>query len=147
MRKAILHFISAFTLVIGLVACAGSATTPSAIADPLANTQWQLDSIDYMDDTTVKPDDGTKYTLEFDATGMVSMQVDCNRLRGAYKFDQPSGLEFGELMSTRAACPPESLYNRVSNDMSYVRSFVIKDGRLHLALMADGGIYNYSPMP
>ena len=50
-------------------------------------------------------------------------------------------------MSTRAACPPGSLYNRVVKDMPFVRSFVIKDGGLHLALMADGGIYNYSPMP
>jgi hypothetical protein len=31
--------------------------------------------------------------------------------------------------------------------MPFVRSFVIKDGNLHLALMADGGIYQFSPLP
>ena len=130
-----------------LAACAGSSMAPKGAADPLAGTSWQLDSIEYMDDTTFSPDDSAKYTLEFDAEGMVGMQADCNRLRGGYTYTAPSGLEFGALMSTRAACPPGSLYNRMVKDMPFVRSFVIKDGRLHLALMADGGIYNYSPMP
>ena len=130
-----------------LAACAGSSMAPKGAADPLAGTRWQLDSIDYMDDTTFSPDDSAKYTLEFDAAGMVGLQADCNRLRGGYTYTAPSGLEFGALMSTRAACPPGSLYNRMVKDMPFVRSFVIKDGRLHLALMADGGIYNYSPMP
>jgi para-nitrobenzyl esterase len=147
MHIASLRFLAASALMLGLSACAGTATAPTSTADPLAGTRWQLDSIDYMDDTTVKPDNSAKYTLEFDDEGMVGMQTDCNRLRGAYTYTTPSGLEFGALMSTRAACPPGSLYNRVIKDMPFVRSFVIKDGRLHLALMADGGIYNYSPMP
>ena len=130
-----------------LAACAGTSAAPKGTTDPLAGTRWQLDSIDYMDDTTFRPDDSAKYTLEFDSEGMVGMQADCNRLRGGYTYTAPSGLEFGALMSTRAACPPGSLYNRMVKDMPFVRSFVIKDGRLHLALMADGGIYNYSPMP
>jgi para-nitrobenzyl esterase len=133
--------------LLALNACAGTATMPKTAVDPLAGTRWQLDSIEYMDDTTFRPDDSAKYTLEFDAAGMVGMQADCNRLRGSYTYTAPSGLEFGALISTRAACPPGSLYNRVVKDMPFVRSFVVIDGRLHLALMADGGIYNYSPMP
>ena len=129
-----------------LAACAGTSARPE-ISDPLAGTRWQLDSIEYMDDTTITPDDRTKYTLSFDNAGMAVMKADCNNLRGSYAFTEPSGLKFGDLLSTRAMCPPGSLYGRVVKDMPFVRSFVIKDGRLHLALMADGGIYNYSPMP
>ena len=147
MRIATLRFSAALALLLGLSACAGTATAPKNTTDPLVGTRWQLDSIEYMDGTTVAPDGSAKYTLEFDAAGMVGMQADCNRLRGSYTYTAPSGLEFGALLSTRAACPPESLYNRMVKDMPFVRSFVIKDGRLHLALMADGGIYNYSPMP
>jgi para-nitrobenzyl esterase len=147
MRKTPLHFSAAIALLLGLSACAGTAEAPKAAADPLAGTRWQLDNIEYMDDTSFSPDDSAAYTLEFDRAGMVGMQVDCNRLRGSYAYTTPSGLEFGALLSTRAACPPGSLYNRVVKDMPFVRSFVIKDGRLHLALMADGGIYSYSPMP
>jgi para-nitrobenzyl esterase len=129
-----------------LVACAGTSARPEP-SNPLAGTSWQLDSIEYMDDTTITPDDRSKYTLKFDDAGMAVMKADCNNLRGGYTFTEPSGLKFGDLMSTRAMCPPGSLYDRVVKDMPFVRSFVIKDGRLHLALMADGGIYNYSPMP
>ncbi len=120
---------------------------PKTAVDPLAGTSWQLVNIEYMDDTTITPDDRSKYSIAFDANGRVSIKADCNRLNGAYTYSSPSDLQFGPLMSTRAACPPESLYNRIVKDMPYVRSFVIKDGQLHLALMADGGIYNYSPMP
>jgi len=31
--------------------------------------------------------------------------------------------------------------------ISFIRSYVIKDGRLFLALMADGGIYEFEPLP
>ena len=50
-----------------LAACAGTSAAPKGTADPLAGTRWQLDSIDYMDDSTFRPDDSAKYTLEFDA--------------------------------------------------------------------------------
>lgn len=128
-----------------LAACTTSA--PKAVTDPLPNTRWQLVNIEYMDDTTITPDEPKKYTIAFDATGRVSIKSDCNRLNGTYTYNAPSGLQFGPLMSTRAACPPESLYNRLVKDLPNIRSFVIKDGNLHLALMVDGGIYHFSPMP
>ena len=114
--------------LLALTACASTDIPPAKAPDALAGTRWQLDSIDYMDDTTVKPDDSAKYTLEFDAAGMVGMQADCNRLRGTYTFMAPSGLEFGPLMSTRAACPPDSLYNRGGQGHA-VRAFVRHQGR------------------
>ena len=135
-------------LVIAVVAgCAGPAERKPGVTDPLQDTRWQLVKIDYMDDTTLKPDDPGKYTLAFDAQGKLNIQADCNRMSGTYRFTAPSGLQFGPLISTRAACPPESLYNRLANDLPNIRSFMLKDGDLHLALMADGGIYHFTPMP
>jgi para-nitrobenzyl esterase len=135
-------------LAIAVVAgCAGQTESKTSATDPLKDTRWQLLKIEYMDDTTVTPDNPGKYTLAFDAQGKVSIQADCNRMSGTYTFTAPSGLEFGPLLSTRAACPPESLYNRLANDLPDIRSFVIKDGDLHLALMVDGGIYHFTPMP
>ena len=100
MHIASLRFLAASALMLGLSACAGTATAPKNTTNPLAGTRWQLDSIEYMDGTTVAPDGSAKYTLEFDAAGMVGMQADCNRLRGGYTYTAPSGLEFGALMST-----------------------------------------------
>lgn len=127
-----------------LAACAG---LPPAPTDPLAGTAWKLERIDYMDDTTITPDAAGRYGIAFDAEGQVSIQADCNTLGGRYAYTPPSGLEFGLLRSTLAFCGDGSLYERIRKDMPYVRSFVLKDGQLHLALMADGGIYHFSPLP
>ena len=59
----------------------------------------------------------------------------------------PSGLELGPLALTRAACPPGSLHDQIVRQWPYVRSYILKEGRLYLSLMADGGIYEYEPLP
>lgn len=146
MRKAPLHFPAALMLLSMLASCAGTPDGSKPLKDPLAGTRWQLLTIEYMDDTTVTPDDGAKYTLAFNADGTAGIKADCNMLNGVYVFTPPSGLEFGPLRSTRAACPPGSLYQTLVKDLPFVRSFVIKEGDLYIALMADGGIYRFTPM-
>jgi hypothetical protein len=47
---------------------------------------------------------------------------------------------------TRGTCPPGSLYDRFISDLDYVRSFVLEDGHLFLATMADGAILEFEPM-
>jgi para-nitrobenzyl esterase len=134
------------TITLALAACA-SPVTDSGSAHPLADTRWQLVEIQSMDDTTLRPDEAGKYTLAFDGKGGVNLKVDCNRMGGSYTYAPPSGLVFGPLRSTRAVCPPGSLYDRINNDLPYVRSFILKQGHLYLSLMADGGIYHFSPLP
>ena len=146
MSKSLRNLLLALVLPV-LGACAGTPETTAPVADPLKGTQWQLVDIQYMDDTVLKPDAAGKYTLRFDNDGSVSIKADCNMLGGSYTYTSPSGLEFGPLRSTMAFCGEKSLYSRFTKDMPFVRSFVIKDGNLHLALMADGGIYQFSPLP
>jgi len=55
-------------------------------------------------------------------------------------------LELGPLALTRAKCPEGSLHDHIAKQWTFVRSFVIKDGHLFLALMADGGIYEFAPL-
>jgi hypothetical protein len=42
-------------------------------------------------------------------------------------------------------CPPPHLDERVARDLAHVRSYLLKDGKLYLSLMADGGIYEWAP--
>ena len=49
--------------------------------------------------------------------------------------------EFGPLALTRAQCPPGSLHDQIVKQWTYIRSYVMKEGHLFLALIADGGIY------
>jgi para-nitrobenzyl esterase len=46
---------------------------------------------------------------------------------------------------TRAMCPPGSIDHEVSKRLHYVRSYVLKDGKLFLSMMADGGVFEFEP--
>jgi para-nitrobenzyl esterase len=43
-------------------------------------------------------------------------------------------------------CPPGSIHDRVVKDWEFVRTYTLKEGHLFLALMADGGIYEFAPI-
>jgi para-nitrobenzyl esterase len=132
-----------WVLVTILAVTAGCVTVDPR--DTLASTSWQLVQFEGGDGTVLTPDDGTKYTLTFNADGSLAARIDCNRGSGTWKSPAPSRLELGPMALTRAMCPPESLHDRIVKHLPYVRSYVIKDGHLFLSLMADGGIYEFQP--
>lgn len=118
----------------------------------LADTEWRLVQIESMDDAagTVRPGGRTQYTMRLNRDGSVVLVLDCNRANGGWKAeaasDRVSGrFEFGPLAATSAICAPPSLAERVTVQLPYVRGFLLKDGRLHLSLMADGGILVWEP--
>ena len=60
--------------------------------------------------------------------------------------DPSSGrFAFSPLAMTRAFCPPPSLDRRVAAQAEFVRSYLLKEGRLYLSLLADGGILAWEP--
>ena len=122
----------------------GESAEPAAkVSGPLAGTSWRLVSFQSMDDAqgTRRPTDPSRYTLLFGADGRVRMRLDCNRAFGSWSAEpskDPSsgGLRFGPLAATRAICSPPSLGEFVGAQSAYVRSYLLKDGRLHLSLLA-----------
>lgn len=113
----------------------------------LSGTAWQLVEIQSMDDSVIAPDDPTRYTLAFGDDGTVAIQADCNRGTGSWVSESPSQLEFGPVATTMAMCPPESVSGPYLKQFEWVRSYVLKDGHLFLATMADGSIIEFSPLP
>ena len=124
----------------------GQLLSQSTTGD-LSGTSWQLVQFQGSDDTTLIPDDKGKYTITFNADASVSVRIDCNRGQSTWQSDKANQLQFGILALTRAMCPPGSLHDRIVGDWEYVRSYVIRDGHLFLSLMADGGIYEFEPIP
>jgi heat shock protein HslJ len=120
-----------------------SITSP---ASPLAGTSWRLVKFEGGDDTVLKPDDPSKYAVEFAADGNLSARVDCNRGRGTWKSAGSNQITLGPMALTRAQCPPGSLHDQIVKQWGNIRSFVIRNGHLFLALMADGGIYEFEPI-
>lgn len=134
------------TCVLGaLLACACAQTPPQDAGPALVGTSWQFVRFQGGDGRVQLPDDKAKYTVAFPAPGSVSVRFDCNRGRGSWTSGGPNRILFGPMAMTRAMCPPGSLHDQFVKHWFYVRSFVLRDGHLHLALMADGGIYEFEP--
>jgi para-nitrobenzyl esterase len=129
-----------------LLAFGCARTPPQSAPESLGGTSWQLVKFQGGDDTVLRPDDQTKYTLAFGADGSLSARIDCNRGRGTWKSSGKNQLELGPMALTRAACPPGSLHDHIVKQLPFIRSYVIKDGRLFLSLMADGGTYEFEPL-
>lgn len=120
---------------------------PPEPAAALAPSSWRLVEFQSMDDAigTTRPEDPAQYTMALNADGTVSMQLNCNRANGTWSAEPAAdglsgGFTFGPLAMTRAFCPPPSMDQSVAAQAGFVRSFVLRDGRLYLSLMADGGI-------
>lgn len=117
----------------------------------LGGTAWQLVEIQSMDDSqgTKRPDDGSKYTITFGKDGRIAARFDCNRGMGSWKNEIANAtggsLEIGPLAVTKAFCPPPSLGETIERQLGYVRSFIMRDGKMHMSLMADGGILVWEP--
>jgi para-nitrobenzyl esterase len=133
-------------LLLAIACSVRTPTTPQNGAAGLGGTSWQLVRFQGSDDRVLTPDDSAKYTIAFGTDGSVNARVDCNRGRGTWKSSAPNQLQFGPLALTRAACPPGSLHDRIVKDWEFVRSYTLKDRHLFLALMADGGIYQFEPI-
>ena len=130
-------------MVLLLAGCA----TPPAARESLGGTSWQLVRFQGGDDKVITPDERAKYTVAFAADGIVNVRFDCNRGRGGWKSAGKGQLEFGPMALTRAMCPPGSLHDQLVKHWPFIRSYLLKDGRLFLALMADGGIYEFMASP
>jgi para-nitrobenzyl esterase len=118
---------------------------PQSAAAALGGTSWQLVRFQGGDGAVLTPEDKSKYTLAFEPDGVMSARIDCNRARGGWKSAGPNQIEFGPMAITRAQCPPGSLHDQIVKQLPHVRSYVVKEGRLYLSLMADGGIYEFEP--
>lgn len=134
-----------FALALLVFASACAQVAPPASSDGLAGTSWQLVRFRGGDDRVLTPGDMTRYTMAFSADGSVTMRIDCNRGRGTWKSPGKGQIEFGPMAITRAMCPPGSLHDHVVKQMPHIRSYVIRNGNLHLSLMADGGTYEFAP--
>jgi heat shock protein HslJ len=124
----------------------GNTASSASPASALAGTSWRLLEFEGGDGTTLTPDDPSKYTIEFATGGALAARLDCNRGQGTWKSSGSSQIALGPLALTRAFCAPGSLHDQIVKQLGNIRSYVIRDGHLFLALMADGGIYEFEPV-
>ena len=84
-----------------------------------------------------------RYTLRFGDDSNAEIRFDCNVGGGRYEIDG-NRLSFGPLMSTRMACPPDSMDALFMEQLSHVSSYFVRDGSLYLELAQDSGTMRFS---
>ena len=131
---------------------AAKSTARGTSGNPLAGTGWRLVEFQSMDDATgtVRPHDPSRYTMRLNSDGTVTMRLDCNHATGTWSAE-PVGngtsgrFEFGPLAATHALCRPQGMDQTITAQAKFIRSYLLKGGRLYLSLMADGGILVWEP--
>jgi heat shock protein HslJ len=83
--------------------------TPGS-ADPLAGSQWNLESFDPIGSETPVVE-GSTVTLEFGAGGQAGGSGGCNRYTAGYQVDGDK-LSFGQIASTLMACTDEGVMDQ-----------------------------------
>lgn len=117
---------------------------PDELDPVLTANIWELIQIQSMDDNTYRPSSSGRYWLNFQENGALAVSTDCNQHSGSWsRTDATLTIELA--LSTRMACPPQSLHDRFIRDLGAVRSLLFRDGRLYLATFADGAILELQP--
>jgi heat shock protein HslJ len=152
MRVLFMQLNPAVMAVAAILAVPLNVSPAAALPAQLAESQWRLVEVQSMDSAqgTTRPSPGTTYTMELSRDGSVTMQLNCNRARGTWSAQgsaeaSSGGFRFGPLAATRAFCPPPSLDTVLLAQAANIRSYLLKDGRLMLSLLADGGIVVWEP--
>ena len=116
---------------------------------PLAGVTWKLVEFQSSDDAIgrVRPQTPDQYTMTLGTDGRAALKLNCNRGAGPWRAEPGDGrsgsFSLGPLAVTRAFCPQPSLDAQIARDAEYIRSYIRRDDRLFLSLMADGGIYEW----
>ena len=146
MRTNIIRLMLTLTAVALASATTSSGGQKTGTANELAGTSWKLVKFQGGDETTLTPDDPSKYTITFASNGRVSSRVDCNRASSTWKSPRDNELQFGSWSRTSAKCPPGSLHDKIVNEGANVRRYSIKNGHLFLSGMSAGGYYELEPL-
>lgn len=105
---------------------------------------WQLTAFDDGAGTITTVDDPLRYTIQFLPSGSVAIGADCNRGVSDFTIDGTE-LVFGEIVTTLALCPPESLSEQFLGELSTVRGFSIDNSQasdqLVLSLESGGALW------
>lgn len=131
--------------IVASLAVTACTTIPEA-NPPLSGSTWRLVEMQSMDDAqgTTRPGNRDRYTIEFNPDGVAYLQLDCNRGRTGWEASRTGtssgSLTFNQLSSTMAMCQDNGLSERLGQQLGFVRTYLIRDGKLNMSLMADGGI-------
>ena len=134
-------------VIVGFASTGALADQNTRSTDPptVLNKTWQwVSTITPVEKITVT--DPECYTIMLTDDGKLQARFDCNRGGGEFKISHGK-LSFGPLMSTRMACPPDTMEGPFMRDLQRVASFFLQDGLLYLELPYDSGTMKFRQAP
>lgn len=105
--------------------------------------QW-LESVTPAEKIIVS--DPERYTLKLTENGRVEARFDCNRGGGSYQITEGK-LVFGPMMSTRMACPEDSLDIIYMEHLQAASTFFMANDELYLEMPGNGGALRFRSQP
>jgi len=114
------------------------------IDEALLNITWEWQGSLYNDDTSSKPEDPTRYTIQFMEDSTISIKADCNMVQGSYTL-QGNQITIETGISTLAACPPDSLDSEFLRDLTAASLYFFDGDQLFIDLKFDTGTMQFSP--
>jgi len=147
--KWMVRYLSLALLAVLVMGCAtggrpGPATHTKEPRSVLNRTWQWVATVTPVEKITVP--DPERYSIRLTDDGKVQARFDCNGGGGHYQISE-GRLSFGPLLSTRMACPPDSLDGPFMKDLQRVVSFFVQDGDLYLELPLDSGTMRFRPAP
>lgn len=136
---------SALSVAVCSTLLVGGILNEFAIAQTLelTDTIWQLQQIQYNNDTRLEPEFPENYLIQFSEDGTVSIKADCNQVQGTYEVTGSNiVIELGP--STLAACPPDSIDDEYLQALNSSVIYFFDDGDLYFDMMADVGTLQFS---
>ena len=132
-----------------IAGCAGGVPgkEPTRNTDPqlVVGKTWQWESTITPAEKISVPEP-ERYTILLMDDGRVQAQFDCNRGGGSYTIAEGK-LSFGPMMSTRMACPSDSMDAPFMRDLQRVATFFVQDGAIYLELPYDSGTMRFREAP
>jgi heat shock protein HslJ len=113
-------------------------------ASDLVGYVWMWLEFLENNDTITQPDIPGNYTLEFLPDGVVNLQADCNNASGSYNV-KGSQLDIEIIITTMAACPPESLSDEYIQLLNDAVAFIRQGEVLFIDIMMDAGTMRFFP--
>ncbi len=143
-------FAALSALALGLIAlplALGAQEASPAPESGIAPIVWQLTTIDDGAGGSTTVDDPASYTIQFLPDGRVGVRADCNQGGADYTIDGEA-VTFGDMVTTLALCPPESLSDQYLAHLQNVATFSIDQSQASDQLvlgLTDGGSLIFAP--
>lgn len=109
----------------------------------LTGVVWQFTRFESGDGSSFDADDPSRYTIEFLDETSVLIRADCNRGKGSATVEGNS-IDM-QVATTRMACGKDSIDTEYLRILEEASSWVIRQGKLAMALPYDSGIAFFTP--